>query len=94
MVRKDVFDAIGGFDEELRVAFNDVDFCLRAREKGFRIVWTPYAELIHHESATRGYALDMKEVEFMKRRWGSALLHDPYYNPNLTLDHENFSIRL
>ncbi|HZR31482.1 MAG TPA: glycosyltransferase [Terriglobales bacterium] len=94
MVRRDVFDAVGGFDEELRVAFNDVDFCLRARQKGFRIVWTPYAELFHHESATRGRALDEKEVEFMKRRWGAALLHDPYYNPNLTLDHENFSIRL
>ena len=94
MVRRDVFDEIGGFDEELRVAFNDVDFCLRAREKGFRIAWTPYEELFHHESATRGYALDTKEVEFMKRRWGAALLHDPYYNPNLTLDNENFSIRL
>jgi GT2 family glycosyltransferase/SAM-dependent methyltransferase len=94
LVRRDVFEAVGGFDEDLRVAFNDVDFCMRVRQKGFRIVWTPYAELFHHESATRGYALDAKEIEFMKKRWDALLLEDPYYSPNLTLDHENFAIRV
>jgi len=94
MVRREVFDAVGGFDEELKVAFNDVDFCLRVREKGYRIAWTPYAELYHHESATRGFDLDPREIEFMKRRWKDVLLNDPYYNRNLTLEHENFSIRL
>ena len=94
MVRRDVFNAVEGFDEDLRVAFNDVDFCLRVRAQGFRIVWTPYAELIHHESATRGFDVDSKEVDFMRRRWGSVLLNDPYYNPNLTLDAEDFSIRV
>jgi GT2 family glycosyltransferase len=94
MVRRDAFQAVGGFDEELRVAFNDVDFCLRVRQKGYRIAWTPYAELFHHESATRGFELDPREIEFMKRRWKEDLMNDPYYNRNLTLEGENFSIRL
>ncbi len=94
MVRRDVFQAVGGFDEQLRVAFNDVDFCLRVREKGYRIAWTPYAELYHYESATRGFDLDPREIEFMKRRWKDILLNDPYYNRNLTLEEENFSLRL
>jgi GT2 family glycosyltransferase len=93
MVRRDIFGFVDGFDEQLRVAFNDVDFCLRVREKGFRIVWTPYAELFHHESTTRGSALDASEIERMKRRWGNSLLRDPYYNPNLTLRYEDFSLR-
>jgi GT2 family glycosyltransferase len=75
------------------VAFNDVDFCLRVREKGYRIAWTPYAELFHHESATRGFDLDPREIEFMKRRWKDALLNDPYYNRNLTLEAEDFGLR-
>jgi GT2 family glycosyltransferase len=94
MVRREAFEAVGGFDEELKVAFNDVDFCLRVRQKGYRVAWTPYAELYHHESATRGFDLDPREIEFMKRRWKDVLLNDPYYNRNLTLEHENFSIRL
>jgi len=94
MVRRDAFEAVGGFDEELKVAFNDVDFCLRVRDKGYRIAWTPHAELYHHESATRGFDLDVREIELMKQRWGERLVNDPYYNRNLTLQHENFSIRL
>src|SRR6185312_5701379 len=94
MVRKEVFDAVGGFDEQLQVAFNDVDFCLRVRDQGYRIVWTPYCELIHHESVSRGFAMDWREVELMQRRWGQALLSDPYYNPNLTLKDGKFGIRL
>jgi glycosyltransferase involved in cell wall biosynthesis/2-polyprenyl-3-methyl-5-hydroxy-6-metoxy-1,4-benzoquinol methylase len=99
LVRKEVFDSVGGFDEKnLSVAFNDVDLCLRIQEKGFNNVWTPYAELYHYESATRGYedtpekqARFNKEVSYMKQRWGNALLVDPAYNPNLTLDREDFS---
>lgn len=94
MVRRDAFDAVGGFDEQLRVAFNDVDFCLRIRAKGYRIGWTPYAELYHHESATRGFDLDPREIEFMKRRWKDSLLSDPYYNRNLTLEGENYALRM
>lgn len=94
MVRQQAYAAVGGFDEELKVAFNDVDFCLRVRQKGYRIAFTPYAELFHHESATRGFDLDPREIEFMKRRWKDALLNDPYYNRNLTLDAENFGLRV
>ena len=94
MVKREAFEAVGGFDEQIRVAFNDVDFCLRVRDKGYRIVWTPFAELFHHESVSRGYVLDAREIEFMKKRWGRTLLDDPYYSPNLTLKNENFGIRL
>ena len=101
VVRKAVFESVGGFDEEnLSVAFNDVDLCLRIREKGFVNVWTPYAELYHYESATRGYedtpekqARFSKEIDYMKSRWdGNRLMDDPAYNPNLTLDREDFSL--
>ena len=88
-VRRTVFDAVGGFDEEnLAVAFNDVDLCLRMREKGFRHIWTPHAELYHLESASRGSDLAPEQVErftrecrFMRVRWGSVLDRDPFYHP-------------
>lgn len=93
MLRKSVFDEVGGFDEEhLAVAFNDVDFCLRIREKGYLIVWTPYALVTHYESESRGYDLNPREIDYMIARWGDELLRDPYYSPNLTLVHEDFSV--
>lgn len=100
VVRRGLYEEIGGLDEvNLQVAFNDVDFCLRLREKGYRIVWTPYAELYHHESATRGYEHTpekfkrfAKESRYMRRRWGKSLFNDPAYNPNLTFDYEDFSL--
>ncbi|TVT30957.1 glycosyltransferase family 2 protein [Marinobacter vinifirmus] len=101
LVRKEVFDEVGGLEEDnLAVAFNDVDFCLRVREAGYRNLWTPFAEAYHHESVSRG-ADDTpekrdranREAAYMKQRWGKALLHDPAYNPNLTLIHEDFSLR-
>ena len=100
VVRKDHFESVGGLDDvNLKVAFNDVDFCIRLREFGLRNVWTPYAELFHHESATRGsdvspekQARFAKEVEYMVKKWGRALFFDPAYNPNLTLDREDFSL--
>lgn len=92
LVRRSVYDEVGGLDERLRVAFNDVDLCLRIRSRGYRNLWTPFAELYHHESASRGLednpvkqARFMSEVEFMRERWGAALQHDPAYNPNLSL---------
>jgi len=98
VVRRQVFEAVGGFDESLAVAFNDVDFCLRVREAGYRNVWTPYAEMIHYESVSRGaednpekQARFAAEVHLMQERWGSDLLNDPAYNPNLSLQHENFT---
>jgi len=93
MIRREVFELVGGFDECLAVCYNDVDLCLRVRETGFRIVWTPYAELYHHEMVVRGHTINPEEVEYMKARWGDALLHDPYYNENLTLHGEDFSLR-
>ncbi len=99
VLRKAVFDEIGGFDDcNLPVAFNDVDVCLRLRERGYRVLWTPFAELYHHHSATRGAedtpdkeARFRAEVHYMKQRWAGILLNDPAYNPNLTLMRSDFS---
>lgn len=100
LVRADVFDQMGGLDEQFAVAFNDVDFCLRVRDAGWRIVWTPYAELIHHESKSRGgdekdpvkAARFASEQARLYELHGKAnILDDPYYNPNLTRDREDFS---
>ena len=100
VVRKAVYEQVGGLEEEnLQVAFNDIDFCLRVREAGYRNVWTPHAELYHHESATRGYedtpekkARFAREVQYMQARWGDALLADPAYSPNLALACDDFSL--
>jgi O-antigen biosynthesis protein len=100
IVRKAIYQEVGGLNEpDLQIAFNDVDFCLRIHEAGYRNVWTPYAEMYHHESATRGYedspekvARFNREVNYMKNRWAHILLKDPAYNPNLTLDHSDFSL--
>ncbi|MGM0988737.1 MAG: glycosyltransferase family 2 protein [Pseudomonadota bacterium] len=101
LVRKRIFEDVGGLDEEnLTIAFNDVDFCLKVREAGYRNLWTPYAELYHHESVSRGSddnpekrARADAEIAYMRSRWGKVLDHDPAYNPNLTLAHEDFSLR-
>ncbi len=92
VIRKSIFDNVDGLDESFAVAFNDVDFCLRVRDAGYQNVWTPYAELYHYESATRGsdmaadkYQRFLGEVRRMEERWGSALSRDPAYNPNLSL---------
>ena len=95
LIRRDCFAEIGGLDERnLPVAFNDVDFCLRLREAGWRVIWTPYAELVHHESKSRGSDFTPErvdkfhaEVAHMRDRWGAALQHDPFFNPNLSLEH-------
>ncbi|KWT82710.1 MULTISPECIES: glycosyltransferase family 2 protein [unclassified Variovorax] len=99
VMRKSIYEQVGGFDEvNLQVAFNDVDFCLRLSEAGYRNVWTPYAELMHHESATRGKDLSPekrarfeREVAYMHRRWDHVLQNDPAYSPNLMLAREDFS---
>jgi GT2 family glycosyltransferase len=99
LLRRDVFERVKGFDEELSVAFNDVDFCLRIREAGFRVVYEPRAELYHYESASRGYentpekfARFEREIATMKNRWKSVLTNDPHYNPNLTNLSEDFAV--
>jgi glycosyltransferase involved in cell wall biosynthesis len=100
LLRRDVFDAVGGFDtEHLAVAFNDVDLCIRIYQAGYYNLWTPYAELYHHESASRG-AEDTPEkqlrfsgeAEYMLNKYGPLLERDPAYNPNLTRIAEDFSL--
>ncbi|EEY46436.1 glycosyltransferase [Vibrio mimicus] len=100
VVRKAVFEQVGGLNEtDLTVAFNDIDFCLKVQEAGYFNVWTPYAELYHYESKTRGFedtpekqARFAKEVAYMRSRWGNQLDADPFYNPNLTMAREDFSL--
>jgi len=99
VLRRAVFEEVGGFDAEtFPVAFNDVDLCLRIGERGYRIVWTPYAELYHHESASVGLASEPGrreqfhvESERLRERWRKVMDHDPAYNPNLTLRGGDFS---
>ncbi|EIJ43653.1 putative glycosyltransferase [Beggiatoa alba B18LD] len=100
VMRRAVFLEVGGLDaKNLRVAFNDVDLCLRINEAGYRIVWTPYAELYHLESASRGLDTTPRkywrlrgELNYMQQRWGEKLAQDPCYNPNLTIQYEDFSL--
>ena len=96
IVRRAVFEEVGGFDVDLPTAFNDVDFCIRLRRAGARIVWTPAAELIHHESLTYGShnspqraAQFERDVLAMRARWEHILESDPAYNPNLSFDREH-----
>ena len=85
MTRREVFDAVGGFDERLPVAFNDVDFCLKLREKGYVVVYEPLAELIHHESKSRGHTDDLVEGGRIIERWGPTIAGgDPYVNEHLS----------
>lgn len=103
MVKKDIYEALGGLDEAFRVALNDVDFCLRVREKGYLNVFTPFAELYHFESASRG--MDVVDEEKARRyeeecalfreRWKELLAKgDPYYNPNFSLDHSDYALKV
>jgi O-antigen biosynthesis protein len=101
MVRRDAYDEVGGLDEEFLVAFNDVDFCLKLGRAGYRSVFLPHVVLRHHESRSRGYdtkpgqlARFVRECELMEARWNIAVRPDPYYNQNLSLSSEDFSIAL
>ncbi len=104
MVSKGDWDSINGFDEGFAVALNDVDFCLRLREKGLLNVFTPFSELYHYESISRGNDTDGSDPERAKRyeaeaahfreKWAEALEKgDPYYNPNFSLDYSNFTLK-
>lgn len=101
MVKREVFFEVRGFEEKLTVAFNDVDFCLRVRQKGYLVVYDPYVELYHYESKSRGTEDDKEkvrrfqsEIEFMRCRWEKLLKEgDPYYNKNLSLTKWNYSLR-
>jgi len=96
MVRRDAFEAVGGFDEAFAIEFNDVDFCLRLGAAGYRNVYVPHAELVHYESKSRGGADSpakrrrrLEERTLFTERWHSDRFRDPYYNPNLTLIDES-----
>ena len=100
LVRRKVYQEVGGFDEDhLRVAFSDVDFCLRLKAHGHQIVYTPYAEFYHHESASRGLEDTVSknqrfeaEIQYMHETWGHELDADPAYNPNLSLTSADFTL--
>jgi GT2 family glycosyltransferase len=98
MVRTSIYDEVNGLDEKFAVAFNDVDFCLRVRQKGYLVVFTPYSELYHYESKSRGYEdTPEKMVRFQEEtaRFGEKhglWLDDPYYNINLSKHSANFEL--
>jgi glycosyltransferase involved in cell wall biosynthesis len=98
-VRRTTWEKAGGLDERFAVAWNDIDFCLRVRENGEFVTYTPLAQLVHHESATRGldetgprFKRFMDEIAILRERWGAEIWRDPYYNPNLCLSHALFEL--
>ena len=100
LTHRSVYQQLGGLDEHnLTVAFNDVDFCLRIREAGYRVIYTPYAELYHYESVSRGKddnpekrARAKREVQYMRERWSEVIARDPFYNPNLNYARPDFTL--
>lgn len=100
MLRTEVYDAVNGMDEQFEVEYNDVDLCLKIREKGYHNVYLPHVELYHFESATRGhphqsksgYERHLKEMELFKQKWPEYIKNDPCYNPNLNLGVHDFSM--
>lgn len=99
LISKKIYFEVGGMDENLAVAFNDVDLCLKIFAAGYRNVWTPFAQLYHYESKSRGYEDTPEkqnrfqaEANLMRQRWRSLLENDPYLNPNLSNQHETFLI--
>lgn len=99
MVRKSIFEEVEGLEEDLQVAFNDIDFCLKIREKGYYNIFLPQVKLYHYESKSRGHEDTPEkirrfngEVDYMKKKWGAQLENDPFYNVNLTKEKEDFSL--
>ena len=100
MVRREHFQTVGGFDEQLAVTLNDVDFCIKLLARGLYNIVLPHVELYHHESKSRGFDLMHKkqerfqqEIDLVLERWPTYFANDPFYSPNLTRDREDFSIR-
>ena len=103
MLRREAFDAAGGFDEELAVALNDVDLCLKVRQAGYKILFNPFAKLFHYESKSRGSEEETKEkqerfnreIAYFQGKWQEEIDRgDPYYNVNQTLHYANYSLEL
>ena len=101
MVKRSVYEEVGGFEEQLAVAFNDIDFCLKVRRCGYLVVYDPYVKLYHYESRSRG-AEDNEEkirryqceIDYVRRTWSEIMEKgDPMYNPNLTLVKCDYSLR-
>ena len=100
MVPKAVFDEVGGLCEEYAVAFNDVDLCMKVRSKGYLVVYDAFSQWYHYESKSRGYEDTEEKIErfhgevnLFQTRWKDFLKKgDPYYSPNLTLDHNDFGL--
>ena len=100
LVSRAQYDEVGGLDETFSVAFNDVDFCLKLRHAGYLNVFTPFAELYHYESKTRGMEEGEKmkrfqhEVDLFRTKWKADLdAGDPYFNPNFSLDYSDYTIK-
>src|SRR5262249_42356125 len=101
LTRREVFEKAGGFDERFVLAYNDVDLCLTIRSLGYRILWTPEAELFHFESKTRGYEDDKdkqnrfrREFDLFRQKWQRVLAAgDPYFSPNFRLDRADYALR-
>lgn len=100
MIRRELYEQVGGMDEALAMAFNDVEFCIRVSQAGCRNVFTPYAELFHFESKSRGYVdneetrrRQNQEAEYVRDIRGETLFHDPYYNLDLTLVRNDFTVK-
>ncbi|MBF0234676.1 MAG: glycosyltransferase [Desulfamplus sp.] len=95
MVRKSVFEEVGGFDQDnFKVIYNDIDLCMTIRDKGYQIIYTPFAQLYHYESYSRGYYVDPVATNNIKAKWGTILRHDPFYNPNLSKVREDWSFEI
>ncbi|MFO5493151.1 MAG: glycosyltransferase family 2 protein, partial [Cuspidothrix sp.] len=101
MCRREVFEEVGGFEEDLAVAFNDVDICFKMIDKGYRNIYLPHVKLYHYESKSRGYedtpekqARFSNEVKYMRSKWKKFIEHDPCYNPNLTRQTEDYTIAI
>ena len=94
MIRRDLFEKIGGFDEEsFQISYNDLDLCLRLQQNGYLIIYTPFAQLYHYESYSRGYSYDEFATLKIQEKWGRTCEIDPFYNPNLTTVKEDWSLR-
>lgn len=101
MTSRKCFEEAGGLDEKLKVAFNDIDYCMKLRKAGYDVIFTPFAEMYHYESISRGYedtsekeARFRSEVNYFMDKWGDVIRRgDPYYNPHLTLRYEDFSLK-
>lgn len=95
LIPRRIFEEVGGFDEELRVVLNDIDLCLRIRERGYSVVYTPHAQLCHHEGSSRGRLHPPSDDDRFLKRWAARFTQvDPYYNPNLTDVREDWSVDL